>query len=96
MSGKKEAAPPPKAAALPAEILSVLQDAVDSASDDSGWANPGRVGQIVGNRLPDFDSRSYGQKTLTGLLEASGDFELQRRGPKGGQQHAAVRVKAKR
>lgn len=95
-SGRKEAAPAPKAAPLPAEILSVLQDAVDSASDDSGWANPGRVGQIVGNRLPDFDSRSYGQKTLTGLLEASGDFELQRRGPKGGQQHVAVRVKAKR
>jgi uncharacterized LabA/DUF88 family protein len=95
-SGKKDAAPSPKAALLPPEILSVLQDAVESASDDSGWANLGRVGHIVGNRLPDFDSRSYGQKTLTALLEASGDFELQRRGPKGGQQHVVVRVKAKR
>jgi uncharacterized LabA/DUF88 family protein len=95
--GRKDAAAPaPKAVALPPEISSVLQDAVESASDDSGWANLGRVGHIVGNRLPDFDSRSYGQKTLTALLEASGDFELQRRGPKGGQQHVVVRVKAKR
>jgi uncharacterized LabA/DUF88 family protein len=95
-SGRKDAAaPPPKAAALPPEILSVLQDAVESASDDAGWANLGRVGHIVGNHRPDFDSRSYGQKTLTSLLEASGDFELQRRGPKGGQQHVVVRVKPK-
>jgi uncharacterized LabA/DUF88 family protein len=96
-SGRKDAAAPaPKAVMLPPEILSALQDAVDSGSDDSGWANLGRVGHIVGNRLPDFDSRSYGQKTLTSLLEASGDFELQRRGPKGGQQHVVVRVKPKR
>jgi uncharacterized LabA/DUF88 family protein len=95
-SPRKDTAPGPKKAALPPEILAALQDTVDSASDESGWAHLGRVGRILGSRLPDFDTRSYGQKTLTALLEASDDFELQRRGPKGGRQDIVVRVKPKR
>ena len=95
-SGKRETSPATKAASVPPEILRALQDAVEDAADESGWAHLGRVGQLIGSRLTDFDSRNYGHGTLTSLMEASGGFELQRRGPEGGSQQVFARVKTKR
>lgn len=71
----------------------LLRDAVDSAADDSGWAPLGKVGQVLNNRLPDFDVRSYGHKTLASLMEAANDIALERRGPKGGSRQVFARVR---
>ena len=59
------------------ETLNVLgaPDAVDDSADDSGWANLGAVGNIIRNKKPDFDSRNYGYKKLSELLDASSYFE---------------------
>lgn len=74
--------------------LGILRDAVDSSADDSGWAHLGRVGQMLNNRLPDFDCRTYGHKTLMSLLEAVDEIHLERRGTKGGAKQVFARVKS--
>ena len=59
-------------------FLDLVSGAVDDASDDSGWAQLGQVGNILTKKEPDFDSRNYGYSKLSDLLEASKYFELRR------------------
>ena len=72
----------------------LLKDAVESSADDSGWAPLSKVGKILNNRLPDFDVRSYGHKTLASLIEAAKGIALERRGAKGGTKQVFARVKS--
>ncbi|MGE0661061.1 MAG: NYN domain-containing protein [Reyranellaceae bacterium] len=73
--------------------VETLRDAVDSVVDDSGWAHLGRLGQVISNRLPDFDSRNYGHKNFVSLFEALPEFEVKRQGAAGGPQTVFVRIK---
>lgn len=72
--------------------VAVLRAAVESAADETGWAHLGRVGSLLGNRLPEFDPRNYGHRNLASLMEAVDGLDLQRRGPEGGQQTVYVRL----
>jgi uncharacterized protein (TIGR00288 family) len=56
-------------------LVSLLRRAVESASDDSGWAKIGTVGQRISNQSS-FDSRNYGYAKLSKLIEASDLFEI--------------------
>ncbi|WP_036213783.1 NYN domain-containing protein [Novilysobacter arseniciresistens] len=60
-----------------ARLLKMLRGAVDFASGDDGWAHLGAVGQQIGNQAS-FDSRNYGYRKLSDLIEASGLFEVRR------------------
>ena len=71
-----------------------LRDAVEASLDDSGWAHLGRVGQVLNNRLPDFDPRNFGYKSLGAVFEGHQDFEVKRQGSPSGQQTVFVRVKS--
>ena len=62
---------------VPTEIL---LEAVESSADEAGWAHLGQVGHMLNNRLPDFDCRTYGFKTLTLLVEATEQLQIERRG----------------
>ena len=57
----------------------VLRSAVEAASDDEGWSHLGSVGQQIGNQAS-FDSRNYGYRNLSGLIEAIGLFEIKWQG----------------
>ena len=83
-----------RAADASAPPLDVLRDAVDSVADESGWAHLGRVGQVINNRLPDFDSRSFGFRSIGLLFEAVPEFEVKRVGAQGGPQTVYVRAKS--
>jgi hypothetical protein len=50
----------------------VLQ-ALEQASDDSGWAHLGTFGSYLTKLQPDFDSRLYGYKKLSELVKAKSD-----------------------
>lgn len=63
-------------------FLELVGGAVDDASDESGWAYLGHVGNILTKKDPAFDSRNYGYAKLGELLEASKRFEV-KRGDKG-------------
>ncbi|HEX5161316.1 MAG TPA: NYN domain-containing protein [Steroidobacteraceae bacterium] len=60
------------------EFLALVGDAVDDASDDSGWAHLGEIGHILTKKQPDFDPRNYGYAKLSDLLSASKHFEVRR------------------
>lgn len=57
-----------------------LVDAVESCTDESGWAPLASVGKVISNHVPDFDPRHYGFKKLSSLVEATGIFDVKGRG----------------
>ena len=67
--------------------------AIDDLSGEDGWAHLGAVGQMLTKRRPDFDSRNYGFKKLSSLIESMKPVEV-RRGKTGGI--VDVRVKPAR
>lgn len=75
----------PEATATPkAESLrrggDLIRNALSDVEDDEGWADLGRVGQQLGQRYPDFDPRSYGQRNLMALVKGIGRFEVRSTG----------------
>jgi uncharacterized LabA/DUF88 family protein len=78
------------------KLIALLHDAVDDAADDSGWANLGMVGQLVANKLPDFDPRSYGFKKLGDLIRATEAFEIKDEDPLTNTRGLFIRNKRKR
>ena len=72
-----------------------IRNAIDAASDDSGWAGLGAVGQMLSKKSPDFDSRNYGYAKLSDLVSAIGLFEIEQR-PSGSGKTYYVRRKPTR
>lgn len=60
-------------------LMNLLRDAIDAASDDTGWAGLGAVGSIINKQSPEFDARNYGYAKLSGLLKGIGLFDLEER-----------------
>jgi hypothetical protein len=70
-------------------------EALEKASDDTGWANLGTFGSYLTKLQPDFDSRLYGFKKLSDLVRAKTDiFQSEERGIPGSDAKA-VYVRAK-
>jgi hypothetical protein len=66
---------------LPTELINL---AIEDASDESGWAHLGAVGNLLTKLRPDFDPRLYGSKKLSDLLKKySTLFKLEERGSAG-------------
>lgn len=51
-------------------FLSNTGEAVDSVANDSGWSQLGDVGNLLVKKDPAFDTRNYGFKKLSSLIEA--------------------------
>jgi hypothetical protein len=58
-------------------LVQMLRNAVDAAHGDDGWANLSDVGNQIGNQAS-FDSRNYGYRKLSDLIEATELFEVKR------------------
>ncbi len=61
-------------------LVAQLRHAVEAASGDDGWAGLASVGQILTNRSPDFDSRTWGYAKLSDLVTATKLFDIENRG----------------
>jgi uncharacterized LabA/DUF88 family protein len=68
------------------ELMTLLRNAMEAASDDDGWAALSSIGNIITNQRPDFDSRSYGYAKLSDLIKATSLFVLDRRSRGEGKQ----------
>ncbi|MEO8810499.1 MAG: NYN domain-containing protein [Rhodanobacter sp.] len=77
------------------QLTSLLRNAMEAASDDSGWASLGVVGSIINKQSPDFDSRNYGYAKLSGLINGIGVFETDER-QIGNGKHLYVRPRSSR
>lgn len=82
-SGKdevEEEVPKQPAAKSPGPTRAVLSKAIgaiiDDVSDGEGWAPLGAVGQRLNTRYPAFDSRNYGFKKLSLLVDSFPRFEV--------------------
>ncbi|KRA17318.1 NYN domain-containing protein [Lysobacter sp. Root604] len=80
------------------KLLQMLRSAVDAVNGDDGWSPLAAVGQQIGNQAS-FDSRNYGYRKLSDLIEAIGLFEVRRDNksvwvrekPKGGAKPAVAK-----
>ncbi len=62
-----------------AALVRLLRNAVDAAQGDDGWSHLGAVGSHISNQ-GSFDSRNYGYRKFSDLVEASGLFEVRKQG----------------
>ncbi len=77
-------------------LVSLLRNAVESVSDDSGWAQLGTVGSTIAKQSPEFDPRNYGYSKLGDLVRATRLFETEERSAgEGNQKNIFVRDKRK-
>lgn len=51
------------------EIAQAIQQIIDDSNEESGLIPASRVGYILQNRYPDFDTRNYGCRRMTDLLK---------------------------
>jgi uncharacterized LabA/DUF88 family protein len=76
------AAPPVKRVELNEKesLIRHLADAVESNSDENGWASLAAVGSVVANHISDFDPRHYGYRKLSALVASTGAFDIEKPG----------------
>lgn len=60
-------------------LLKLIRTSIEAGSDEDGWANLGQVGSLMTKTANDFDPRNYGYAKLSGLLQALGLFEIERK-----------------
>jgi len=77
------------------KLVNLLRNAVESSSDDTGWAHLAPVGSNIAKQAPEFDPRNYGYKKLRELIAATRLFEIEERPVRGGHSNA-VYIKDKR
>lgn len=61
------------------KLVSLLRNAVEASSDESGWAHLGPVGSNIAKQSPEFDPRNYGYVKLGELVSATGLFDVKER-----------------
>ena len=61
------------------KLLNLFRSAIDSASDENGWANLGHVANNINKQAPDFDPRNYGYRKLLDLVTAMDVLKTERK-----------------
>lgn len=77
------------------KLVTLVRNAIEASSDDSGWAHLAPVGSYIAKQSPGFDPRNYGYRKLGELLNAMRLFEMEER-PTGNGQSKALYIKDKR
>ena len=62
-----------------AKLASLLRNAVEASSDESGWAQLGPVGSNIAKQSSEFDPRNYGYRKLGELVTATNLFDIEER-----------------
>lgn len=64
---------------MDSQLVRLLRNAVESSSDESGWAHLATLGATIAKQLPEFDPRNYGYGKLGELIRATSLFEVNER-----------------
>lgn len=76
---RAEGKPAEKPAMAPlTEARDVIGRAMDALEGDDGWIGLGPLGQYITSANPDFDTRSFGRKKLSDLIQDLKIFETRR------------------
>ena len=93
LAPEPEPAPKPKQPAAVGDWVTTAVQAIESASQDDGWAFLGAVGTYLRKLDPAFDPRTYGHKQLSLLIKSQPDrFEMRETKSKTGPSVMYVRV----
>jgi uncharacterized LabA/DUF88 family protein len=65
-----------KQLASDAKLVSLIRSAIESLSDDDGYANTGEIKKHIVKNYSAFDSRNYGYAKFSDLIDTIGLFEL--------------------
>lgn len=60
------------------KLLDLLKSAYESVADEDGWAHLGPFGSQLTKLSPSFDSRNYGYKKLSELVQSVDIFEIRK------------------
>jgi hypothetical protein len=66
----------PQQLASDAKLVSLIRSAIESLSDEEGFANTGEVKKHIVKNYSAFDSRNYGYPKFSDLINTIGLFEL--------------------
>jgi len=77
------------------KLVTLLRNAVEASSDESGWAHLAPVGSNIAKQSPEFDPRNYGYRKLGELVLATHLFDIEER-PIGATDSKALYVRDKR
>lgn len=92
-SSKKKS---PNALKQDPKLITLIRNAIDASSDESGWAHLAPVGSYLAKASAEFDPRNYGYRKLGELIGATNLFDLEERKVGDGQSKALyVRDKRK-
>lgn len=64
----------------PAKAAELLREAMARIPQEDEWYQLGQLGQTVTSAHPDFDTRTYGKRKLSELVNAVKGFEIKREG----------------
>lgn len=79
------------------KLVVLLRSALEAASDESGWAHLGAVGNNIAKQAPEFDPRNYGFTKLGELAMAINLFDVDERVHRDGHSRAIyIRDKRKK
>lgn len=65
-----------KQLAMDTKLVSLIRSAIESLSDDDGYANTGEIKKHIVKNYSAFDSRNYGYAKFSDLINTIGLFEL--------------------
>lgn len=62
------------------KLISTIREAIDTHSDDTGWASLGGIGSYINRVLSDFDVKTYEFTKLSDLIKSIDLFETKQDG----------------
>ncbi len=68
--------PEPPQKGVPAEIVALIADSLNSIADEDGYAFMGELGNLLVKKMPNFDPRNFGFGKLTTLVKSLDRFEV--------------------
>jgi len=71
---------PDKGRAAPKDAMPLIEGAIDKIDQDDDWYALGQIGQAIQNAHPDFDTRTYGHRKLSALVQSLKGVETRKQG----------------
>ena len=76
------------------KLQNLIKEAIESASEEDGWANLGGVGSCINRIDSSFDSRNFGFPKLSKLIRSLSYIDLEeRKTSEGGGSNTYIRLK---
>ncbi|WP_125219504.1 NYN domain-containing protein [Methylomicrobium sp. wino1] len=77
------------------KLMEFIKEAIDSASEDDGWANLGGVGSYIQRVDSSFDARNYGYTKLSKLITSLDYVKVERRNGENGSSNTYIKFQEK-